>query len=200
MEAYSVYGLRVWLADRNKYLISDRARDFAKWSSLGSLVLGILGQVTFHLLEVGDSLSTPGWVTALVACLPVGVLGLGAALSHLLRDDVDSGQDNESLENGRDKIVTSDSSSGSVLNGQTTLDNFTALAPSSVKELSTYSNGSTNGLTPRKFILSEWKEGRCVTSPQLYELFPDRKKESLRSILSIARRDNPGLEPVKSVN
>jgi hypothetical protein len=27
----------------------------------------------------------PVWITTVVACLPVGVLGMGAALAHLLR-------------------------------------------------------------------------------------------------------------------
>jgi hypothetical protein len=32
----------------------------------------------------------PWWITTLVACIPVGVLGMGAALAHLLRNGQES--------------------------------------------------------------------------------------------------------------
>jgi hypothetical protein len=75
LEAYAWYALRVWLGGG----LSARATRFAMWSSLGSLLLGAAGQVTYHLL-----VSTGPWlITTAVSCLPVLVLGMGAALYHL---------------------------------------------------------------------------------------------------------------------
>ncbi|MFY1617856.1 ABC transporter permease [Micromonospora sp. WMMD736] len=81
VETYGAYALYVWLSGR----VPDRARTFAKWSALGSLAIGALGQVAYHLLEAAGVTSAPWWITTAVACLPVAVLGMGAALAHLVR-------------------------------------------------------------------------------------------------------------------
>ncbi|GFJ80086.1 hypothetical protein Phou_042660 [Phytohabitans houttuyneae] len=60
------------------------ARRFAKWSAIASLAIGSAGQVTYHLMAAAGWTSAPWPVTALVACLPVAVLGMGCALAHLL--------------------------------------------------------------------------------------------------------------------
>ncbi len=83
MECYAAFALRAWLAPG----VPDRARRFARGSAIGALVLGALGQVAYHLLAAAEVGSAPWIVTALVACLPVAVLGMGAALAHLLSDD-----------------------------------------------------------------------------------------------------------------
>jgi drug/metabolite transporter (DMT)-like permease len=76
METYAAYALRVWLTPD----LPIRARRFAKWSSIGALVLGAGGQITYHLM-----VSTGPWLTTtIVSCLPVAVLGMGAALAHLV--------------------------------------------------------------------------------------------------------------------
>lgn len=80
VETYAAYALRVWLSGQ----VPDRARNFAKYSALGSLVLGALGQVAFHLMTAAGMAQAPWWITTLVSCLPVAVLGMGAALTHLL--------------------------------------------------------------------------------------------------------------------
>jgi hypothetical protein len=82
MEAYAAYALRAWFAPG----ASVRARRFAKVSAIGSLCLGALGQVTYHLMTAAGWTAAPWPVTTLVACLPVAVLGMGAALAHLLRN------------------------------------------------------------------------------------------------------------------
>ncbi|RAO47422.1 hypothetical protein ONO86_02969 [Micromonospora noduli] len=82
VETYGAYALYVWLSGR----VPERARRFAKWSALGSLVIGALGQVAYHLLEAAGVTSAPWWITTAVACLPVAVLGMGAALAHLVRN------------------------------------------------------------------------------------------------------------------
>ncbi|MFD6712344.1 hypothetical protein AMK25_22395 [Micromonospora sp. TSRI0369] len=79
VEVYAAYALRAWLSG----LVPSRARRFAKWSAIGSLLVGALGQVAYHLLVAAGIQSAPWWITTLVACLPVAVLGMAAALAHL---------------------------------------------------------------------------------------------------------------------
>ncbi|TCB95816.1 ABC transporter permease [Micromonospora zingiberis] len=81
VETYGAYALYVWLSGR----VPDRARLFAKWSAIASLLVGAAGQVAYHLLEAAGVTSAPWWITTAVACLPVAVLGMGAALAHLVR-------------------------------------------------------------------------------------------------------------------
>ncbi|GAA4453046.1 ABC transporter permease [Phytohabitans houttuyneae] len=81
METYAAYALWVWLSGRAPHA----ARRFAKWSAIASLAIGAAGQVTYHLMAAAGWTSAPWPVTALVACLPVAVLGMGAALAHLMR-------------------------------------------------------------------------------------------------------------------
>lgn len=86
VETYAAFALRVWLSPVTR---THRVRSFAKWSALGSLVLGMVGQVAYHLMSAADVERAPWPVTTLVACLPVVVLGCGAALAHLVRDTTD---------------------------------------------------------------------------------------------------------------
>lgn len=83
METYAAYALWVWLSGRAPH----PARRFAKWSAIASLAIGAAGQITYHLMAAAGWTSAPWPVTALVACLPVAVLGMGAALAHLMRAD-----------------------------------------------------------------------------------------------------------------
>ncbi|WP_033343671.1 hypothetical protein [Catenuloplanes japonicus] len=82
VETYAAYALRVWLAGHGTRV----ARRFAKWSAIGSLVLGALGQVAYHHMEAAGVTHAPWQITTVVACLPVAVLGMGAALAHLNHD------------------------------------------------------------------------------------------------------------------
>ncbi|MEV5751708.1 hypothetical protein AB0L00_28140 [Actinoallomurus sp. NPDC052308] len=82
VETYAAYALRAWLAGG----LPVRARRFAKWSAIGSLTLGALGQVAYHLLSAAHVTHAPWQITTVVACLPVAVLGMGAALAHLIHD------------------------------------------------------------------------------------------------------------------
>ncbi|GAA1681005.1 ABC transporter permease [Fodinicola feengrottensis] len=83
VETYAAYALRAWLAGRT----AGPTRRFAKWSAIGALILGALGQVAYHLMSAAGVTAAPWWITTAVACLPVAVLGMGAALAHLLRTD-----------------------------------------------------------------------------------------------------------------
>jgi hypothetical protein len=85
VEAYAAYALRAWLTPG---AVPVRARRFARWSAIGSLALGAAGQVAYHLMVAAGITAAPWPVTTAVACLPVAVLGMGAALAHLLRADV----------------------------------------------------------------------------------------------------------------
>ncbi|MEV8373070.1 ABC transporter permease [Kribbella sp. NPDC056861] len=80
VETYAAFALRVWLSGQ----VPASARRFAKWSALSALVLGALGQVAYHLLEAAGVTQAPWQITTVVACLPVAVLGMGAALAHLV--------------------------------------------------------------------------------------------------------------------
>ena len=82
VETYAAYALRVWLSGQ----VPTKARRFAKYSALGSLALGALGQIAFHLMKAAGMTSAPWLITAAVACLPVAVLGMGAGLAHLIKD------------------------------------------------------------------------------------------------------------------
>jgi hypothetical protein len=81
METYAAYALRAWLSHGGE---SGRARRFAKWSAITALALGAAGQVAYHLMTAAGVTAAPWPITTLVACLPVAVLGMGAALAHLL--------------------------------------------------------------------------------------------------------------------
>jgi hypothetical protein len=85
VEAYAAYALRAWLSPA-PYL-ARRTRAFARWSAIGSLLLGMAGQVAYHLLAQTHTTHAPWAITTAVSCLPVLVLGMGAALAHLLRAD-----------------------------------------------------------------------------------------------------------------
>lgn len=85
VETYAAYALGTWLSHSTH--ISPGTRRFAKWSAFGSLLLGMLGQVAYHLLVTFDLKATPWQIVTAVSCLPVLVLGFGAALGHLLSRD-----------------------------------------------------------------------------------------------------------------
>jgi hypothetical protein len=86
VEAYAAYAIRIWLAGRD--VISLRTRRFAQLSAFGALVLGILGQAAYHLLEEAHVTRAPWIVTVLVSSLPVLVLGFGTALAHMVHGDI----------------------------------------------------------------------------------------------------------------
>lgn len=81
MEVYASYALYVWLSGRG----NDRARRFARASAIASLIVGAAGQIAYHLMSAAGMTAAPWWITMLVACCPVAVLGMGAALAHLVR-------------------------------------------------------------------------------------------------------------------
>jgi hypothetical protein len=83
MEAYAAYALHVWLSGR----APERAQRFARRSAVGALALGAAGQVAYHLMAAAGVERAPWLITTAVASLPVAVLGMGAALAHLIRSE-----------------------------------------------------------------------------------------------------------------
>ncbi|HLU27368.1 MAG TPA: hypothetical protein VKZ65_02945 [Glycomyces sp.] len=83
METYSAYALYVWLSGR----AGVRAIAFARTSALLALVIGAAGQIAYHLMSAANVPAAHPLITAAVACIPVAVLGLGAALAHLVKED-----------------------------------------------------------------------------------------------------------------
>jgi hypothetical protein len=88
VEAYAAFALRIWLSGGT----TGKARRFAMWSAIGSLVLGAAGQVAYHLMTAAGITAAPWPITTFVSCLPVVVLGCGAALAHLLHNDDEEAQ------------------------------------------------------------------------------------------------------------
>jgi hypothetical protein len=80
LETYAAYALYVWLARVG----SGRARRFARFSAIGSLLLGFAGQAAYHLMIARGMTSAPWAITLAVSGVPVAVLGMGAALWHLV--------------------------------------------------------------------------------------------------------------------
>jgi hypothetical protein len=81
VEAYGAYALAAWLHPGTLAPV----KRFARNSALGSLGLGMGGQVIYHLLTAWHVTAAPWPVVTLVSCLPVLTLGFGTALTHLLR-------------------------------------------------------------------------------------------------------------------
>lgn len=80
LETYAAYALHTALNAATTSL-----RRFAFRSAVAALVLGALGQLAFHVMEAAGITRAPWWITALVAMIPVGVLGAGTALAALIR-------------------------------------------------------------------------------------------------------------------
>ena len=75
VEAYAAIALRACLT--SSPAVAPRTRRFARWSAIGALLLGIAGQVAYHLMEEAHVTRAPWEVTMLVSALPVLVLGFG---------------------------------------------------------------------------------------------------------------------------
>ncbi len=80
VEAYAVYALAVATDPRP---VTTFARRWAWASAAGALLLGMAGQIAYHLLDAHSVRVAPWWVVALVSSLPVLVLGAASLLWHL---------------------------------------------------------------------------------------------------------------------
>jgi hypothetical protein len=86
METYAAYALYVWLSGK----ACGKARRMARNSAIAALLVGAVGQVAYHVMAAAGVGVAPWWITAGVACLPVAVLGMGAALAHMVRAEADA--------------------------------------------------------------------------------------------------------------
>lgn len=84
VEAYGAYALRVWLSAAP---MTRRTRQFAARSAIGSLCLGALSQILFHLLTAAGYTRTPWPIVIFVAIIPVVVLGLASCLARLVANE-----------------------------------------------------------------------------------------------------------------
>lgn len=80
LETYAAYAINVWLSGAG----STQARRFAMLSAIGSLLLGFAGQAAYHLMIARGMAAAPWPITLAVSGVPVAVLGMGAALWHLV--------------------------------------------------------------------------------------------------------------------
>jgi hypothetical protein len=103
VEAYAAYALGVWLSSKR---LSAETRKFARRSAIGALILGGLGQVAYHLLAAAGAPHAPMWVTTIVACFPVLVLGLGTTLAHLVHRDARANAERDEVTQGTPEAVT----------------------------------------------------------------------------------------------
>jgi hypothetical protein len=81
METYAAYALYVWLSG----FVHGKALTFARWSAIGSLLLGFAGQAIYHQMVALGWTVAPWPITLVVSGIPVAVLGMGAALAHMVR-------------------------------------------------------------------------------------------------------------------
>ncbi len=79
VEAYAVWALSVATNPR----MPQRSRHFAGWSSAAGLLIGMGGQIAYHLMEAWRMDVAPWQVVTAVASLPVLVVGAAAFLWHL---------------------------------------------------------------------------------------------------------------------
>lgn len=86
IEAYAAYAIGVWLYRKN---LSARTRKFAMYSSLSALGLGVMGQISYHVLDVMGLMKAPMPIVVGVACVPIIVVGMTATLLHLIRSDTE---------------------------------------------------------------------------------------------------------------
>jgi hypothetical protein len=84
VEAYGAYAVGCWLASG---MYSARTTRFAGWSALISLTVGALAQVGYHVMSAAGVHTAPWGITALVACVPVAVLGLASVLARMVTND-----------------------------------------------------------------------------------------------------------------
>lgn len=80
VEAYAALALGVWLGRVG----SSRAQSFARLSALAAMVLGMTGQIAYHLLAAAGATHAPTPVVIMVSILPVLTLTAAASLLHLL--------------------------------------------------------------------------------------------------------------------
>lgn len=84
VEFYAAWALRVLLAGVQ---LQPDTRRFAAWSVVASLATGMGAQIASHIMVTAKLASAPDWVTTLVSCVPVLVVGLAATLAALVKRD-----------------------------------------------------------------------------------------------------------------
>lgn len=78
VDVYALRAFRVW--QRAAPWVSDSSREYAKWSTYISVLIGILGNVAYHVIVSEGIKTAPMWVVIPVSSLPPIMLG---AIGHL---------------------------------------------------------------------------------------------------------------------
>jgi hypothetical protein len=86
VEAYAVYALAIATDTRP---LTTTGRRYAWASAAAALLLGMAGQIAYHLMDTYAPGTAPWWIIAMVSCLPVLVLGAASLLWHLTAKVVD---------------------------------------------------------------------------------------------------------------
>ena len=160
VEAYAAFALGAWLRPG----IPDRARRFAKFSAIGSLTLGTLGQIAYHLLAAAHATRAPWPVVVLVSSLPVAVLGLASGLAHLLRE----------ADEDAPAVVTVPTPDGTV----ETVSDVPVDVPAAVPETGTADVPASTALTPAASV------PRTVSSTRAPRRAPSGKAKSPEKLFS----------------
>lgn len=84
VEIFAVTTMSVWFSPAP---LRVRTRRTAMVLSLVSALLGLAGQVGYHVLVAGGTKTAPDWLTMFVACLPVLIVVCAAALFHMVSAD-----------------------------------------------------------------------------------------------------------------
>ena len=87
VEAYAAYALRAWLGHDRR----DQPADTPVRQVVGYL-LGMAGQVAYHLIAQAGMARAPWLITTIMSCLPVLVLAMGTGLAHMVRADGAAGR------------------------------------------------------------------------------------------------------------
>lgn len=78
VDMYALRAFRSWL--RSGSWVSTETRRFAKWSTIAAIVVGVLGNIAYYVMEASGTKTAPLWVTIPVSSLAPLALG---ALGHL---------------------------------------------------------------------------------------------------------------------
>jgi hypothetical protein len=74
VEAYAAYALRAWLTASTTSRTGPAGSP--RWSAISSLLLGMAGQIAYHLLAQAHLTTAPPAITTAVSCMPVLSCGM----------------------------------------------------------------------------------------------------------------------------
>ena len=186
MEAYASYAIWISLNKR----ASDRTRLFARTSYWVALAIGAAGQVAFHVMESMDVQLAPVIVTIVVSILPVAVLGLAMTLAHMIREDEKEEDQSKASSVPVVERLEVPELPAAELSVPPVYPTVHIQRPESVHPdppqiapLRPIRNRSNVSMGPRDYARSVFDRGGTLEVGDMYEMFPNKSKSSLRSAL-----------------